>query len=91
MPYSSQIRKNVQFADQIMEVGPKSFYVGLPFLVASLACFLVAILTKTSKKDRKLKKSAQQKKTTLYVFGSIFALIGLFLMTPFFKYLSIRY
>jgi threonine/homoserine/homoserine lactone efflux protein len=90
MPYSS-FKRNVQFVDQIIEVGPQSFYVGLPFMIASLVCILVAIFTKTSKKDRKSKKTAQQKKTFLNVFGAIFALIGLFLWIPFFKYLSIRY
>lgn len=85
-----RIHQQIQFRNKLNEVAPQSFYVGISFLVASFICFLVAVFTKTSVKDRKIKKAAQQKKIILYVFGSIFALIGLFLWTPFLAHVSYR-
>lgn len=83
-------RGSVRYVNQILEVGPQSFYVGLPFMIASVACLMTAIFTKIPK-NKSNKKAVQQKKTILYVFGALFALIWLFLWIPFFKYLSIRY
>lgn len=87
-----RLQKQIERANQILEVGPQSFYVGLPFVLASVACFLAAVLTKTKRTaNKKQKKATEQKKIILYVFGSFFALLGLFLWIPFYQYLSIRY
>ena len=87
-----RLEKQIERVNQIMEVGPQSFYVGLPFVIASVACFLAAVFTKIKRTaNKKEKKTVEQKKIILYVFGSFSALLGLFLWTPFFHYLSIRY
>jgi hypothetical protein len=87
-----RLQKRVEYVNQVLEVGPQSFYVGLPLVMASVICFLVAAFTKIkSKASKKEKKKLQQKQIVLYVLGSVFALLGLFLWTPFFQYVSIRY
>lgn len=92
MSYHPRLEKELERVNQVLEVGPQSFYVGLPFIMASVACFLAAIFTKTkSTANKKQKKAVEQKKIILYVFGSFLALMGLFLWIPFFHYLFIRY
>lgn len=87
-----RLQKQIQYVNQVMEVGPQSFYIGLPLVMASIACFLVAALTKIKHNaNKKEQKKLQQKKIVLYVLGSFFALLGLFLWTPFFQYLSFRF
>ncbi len=88
----SRLQKRIEYVNQVMKVGPQSFYVGLPFVRTSIACFLAAVFTKTKRTaNKKEKKTTEQKKIIMYVFGSFSALLGLFLWTPFFHYLSIRY
>lgn len=87
-----RLQKQIERANQIMEVGPQSFYVGLPFILASVACFVAAVFTKIKRTaNKKEKKATEQKKIILYVFGSFSALLGLFLWAPFFHYLSVFY
>lgn len=87
-----RLQKQIQHVNQLMEVGPQSFYVGLPLVMASVICFIVAAFTKIkSTASKKEKKKLQQKQIVLYVLGSVFALLGVFLWTPFFQYVSIRY
>lgn len=88
----SNLQKRIERDNQILEVGPQSFYVGLPFILASVACFLAAVFTKTKRTaNKKEKKATEQKKIILYAFGTLFAFLGLFLWIPFFQYLSLRY
>ena len=87
----SYLQKDVQDFNRLMEEGPGIFYFGLSFVVASIVCFLVAALTKIKRTtNNKQKKKQEQKKIILYVFGSIFAIIGLFFWMPFFI-ISIRF
>lgn len=81
--------KNIQYVNQIMEVGQQSFFVGLLFFIFSIVCFLVAISIKT--KDKKNKKQIKRKKIILYVFGSLFAMLWFFFSSPFFQYIIILY
>ena len=88
----SRLQKRIEYDNQVLEVGLQSFYVGLPFVIASIACFLAAVFTKTKRTaNKKQKKTTEQKKIILYIFGCSSALLGLYLWTPFFHYLSFRY
>lgn len=86
----SNLQKRIERDNQILEMRFQSFYVGLPFVLASVACFLAAVFTKTTRTaNKKEKKATEQKKIILYAFGSLFALLGLLLWIPFFQYLTL--
>ncbi len=76
-----------QFVNRVREEGFSTFYVGLPFVVAAIVCFVVAMNTSTHSRDKKKQKAARQKKILLLVLGSLLALAGVFFWTPFFMYL----
>lgn len=76
-----------QFVNRVREEGPSTFYVGLPFVVAAVVCFVVARNTPTHSRDKKRQKAFRQKKILLFVMGSLLALTGFFFWTPFFRYL----
>lgn len=78
----------IQSANRIIEEGPQSFFFGFPFVVGAIICFITPSLLQ---KNKKKKKVSQSKKILFYLSGTVLALIGIFLMTPFFYYLSVRH
>jgi len=79
----------IDYLIKLKEDGPIAFYFGLPFVAASVVCFVVAVLTKTNYRDKKKRDASRRKRTFLYVLGSLFALIGFFFWLAFFEFIRI--